>query len=243
MKKLFTEKQMAVAAVVGGPIPPGILFYLNYKRIDKGKEANISIGLTLVFTIALFYTILKLPEDIIDKIPNAVFTSIYGLLVYFAYRKFLSKEIEARFDAGDAKASNWTVAAITILGLAINLIIILGLAFNEPAFDGDKRTFGEVGHEIYFDKNITTVDDVEKLGEALTISGYFGTEYPVAVHLDTWKTRYVVTLQIDKQFWNDVEVLSFFNDLKVNLEVLFLKDVTIQLEHYDLSGKKSEKTI
>lgn len=243
MKKFFTENQMAVAAVVGGPIPPGILFYLNYKRIDKEKESYISIGLTLIFTVALFYTLLRLPEDILDKIPNAVFTSIYGLFVYFAYRRFLSKEINARFDTGDAKASNWTVAAITLLGLAINLIIILGLAWNTPAFDGDKKIFGEVGHEIYFDKSNTTIDDVEKLGQVLTDFGYFNNEYPIVVHLDTWETRYVVTLQIDKQFWEDDEVLAFLNDLKINLEVSFLKDVTIKLEHYDLSGKKYEKAI
>ena len=108
----------------------GFFFYLNYKRIDKEREAYISIAATLIFTIGLFYTILKLPDDIIDKIPNAVFTSFYGILVYVAYKKFLSNEIDSRLKDGNLKASNWAVTAITILGLAINLIIILGLALN-----------------------------------------------------------------------------------------------------------------
>lgn len=243
MNKLFTEKQVGISAVIGGPIPPGILFYLNYKRINKDKEAYISLAATLIFTIGLFYTLIKLPDEIIDKLPNAVVTGFYGVLVYILYNRFLSKEINQLLTEGHTKASNWTVAGMTLFGLILNLIIILAIAFTQPAFKGDKIKYGAVGHEIYFDKSKTSIDEANRLGTILTNSGYFTDEYPAAVHIDKWQTRYVVTLQIDKEHWVNPELIQYLNDLKKDLEVEFFKDITLVLEHYDLSGKKFEKRI
>lgn len=243
MKKLFTEKQVGISAIIGGPIPPGILFYLNYKRINKQKEAYISLAVTLIFTIGLFYTLIKLPDEVIDKLPNAVVTGFYGILVYVLYNRLLAKEINQLLTEGNIKASNWTVAGMTLLGLGLNLLIILGIAINEPAFKGDKVNYGAIGHEIYYDKSKTSIEDANKLGLVLTNVGYFTDEYQAAVHLDTWKTRYIVTLQIDNAHWDNPELTEDLDDLKSELEIVFGKDITIVLEHYNLSGKKFEKRI
>jgi hypothetical protein len=242
-KKLFTEKQVGISAVIGGPIPPGILFYLNYKRINKDKEAYISLASTFIFTFGLFYTLIKLPDEVIDRIPNAVFTAFYGIIVYLLYRWFLTKKINQLLADGHTKASNWMGTAMIILGLALNLLIILAFAISQPAFEGDRINYGGTGHEIYFDKNKTAIDDVNKLGMVLTDSGYFTDEYPVAVHLETWETRYIVTLQIDKEHWDNQEIIQYLNGLKSDLEAAFFKDFTLVLEHYNLSGKKLEKRI
>lgn len=242
-KKLFTEKQIGVAAIIGGPIPPGILFYLNYQRINKEKEAYISLVATLIFSIALFYTLIKLPQDIVDKIPNIAITACYGALVYFFYNRFLAKEINQKFEEGNEKASNWTVTFITILGFALTMLIIFAIAFNEPAFTGEKLLYGTTEHEIYYNETSTTPEDANKLGDALTSSGFFTDEYPAAVHLENWKTAYIVTLQIDKEFWEDQEVIDYLEEVKTTLEIAFQKEVTLVLEHYDLSGKKFEKRI
>jgi len=243
MRKLFTEKQIGVSAIIGGPIPPGILFYLNYKRINKDKEAYLSLAITFLFTVALFYTIIKLPTEIVDKIPNAAITGFYGMLVYFLYRRFLSKEINQLLSEGNTKANNWTVVGMIVLGICINLIIILGLAINQPAFEGQKLNFGNTEHEIYFDDSKTSIDDVNKLGLVLTEEGYFTDEFPVAVHLDTWETRYIVTLQIAKEHWDNPEVIQYLTVVRDGLIASYKRDVTLLLEDYDLAGKKYEKRL
>lgn len=240
MKALYTEKQIGISAVIGGPVPAGILFYLNYKNIDKTKEAYITLAATLIFTAALSFTIIKLPSDILDKVPNAVFTAVYGLLVYLFYNRFLAKEVRTRFEAGHPKAGNWGVVAAIVVGLIINLAIIFGFAVNEPPFAGNKMSFGK--SEIYFNEK-TTKDDVNKLAEVLKSNGIFSDENSMAIRLETWETRYVVIFQIDKQYWSDQATMYELTNLKTRLSEVFKKDVSITLEHYELSGKKQEKII
>lgn len=243
MKKLFTEKQIGISAIIGGPIPPGILFYLNYKRIGKVKESYISLALALLFTIALVYTLLNLPTEILDKIPNVIITGFYGILVYFLYRRFLSNEINQLLTEGYVKASNWSVAGLIVLGICINLIIIFGLALSQPAFEGKKLNYGKVGHEIYFNESNTSIEDANKLGSVLTSEGYFTDEFPVSVHLETWETRYIVTLQVGKEHWDNPEAIQYLTTIRDGLAELYKKDVTLILEDYDLAGKKLEKRL
>lgn len=243
MKKLFTEKQIGLAAFFAGPIPPGILFYLNYKRIKKEKEAYIAMAATLIFTMGMFFTIFQLPEKVVDKIPDSVFSAFYGLLVYGVYKFFLSKEIEHRLNEGAEKASNWSVVAVSILGFVITLVIILGLAVNQPPFEGDKMTFGASKDEIYYDKEKTSPEDVRKLANVLIESGYFGGEAPSAVHLEKTSQQCEVTLSVDKSYWTDPAVKEFVSLLKQELGAQYHVDVTIILEHYELSGKRSEMRV
>ncbi|MBX2893979.1 MAG: hypothetical protein KF763_00955 [Cyclobacteriaceae bacterium] len=243
MKRLFTERQIGVSAVIGGPISAGLLFFLNYKRLNKDKEAYISLSITLLFTVALFYTLLTLPATIVDKIPNVVITGGYGILIYFLYKRFLSSEVNKHLSEGCKRESNWSVAGFILLGVAISLLIILGLASSQPAFEGKKITYGKIGHEIYFDDSKTSIEDANKLGSVLTNAGYFTEEFPVAVYLETWNTRYLVTLQIGKDYWDNPTMVQELTSLKSELAIAFEKEVTLILEDFDLAGKKYEKRI
>ncbi len=61
--KFYTEKQVGLAAFLGGPIPPGILIYKNLKRLGKDKESLITLAGTLLFTVFLIYVLIKIPAD------------------------------------------------------------------------------------------------------------------------------------------------------------------------------------
>jgi len=239
--KLFTDKQLGLAAILGGPIPPGILFYLNYKRIDKDKEAYVALTATLIFATALFVTIIKAPAEIMDKIPNAAFNALYGLIIYFAYKKFLAKEIEEKLNAGHEKASNWTVAGVVVIGIVVSIAVIFGLAANEPAFQGEKATFGKAQSEIFYDPGTTTREDVDKLGSILMQSGFFTDENTMAVHLNMEQEVMIVTFQIDAEYWETEEVIEYFSALKNDLQEVFEREVSVVLQSYDLSGKTKEK--
>ena len=60
-KKFYTEKQTAIAAALAGPIPAGILIFLNYRALGKDREAIVSLAFTLFFSTIIFSLIFYLP--------------------------------------------------------------------------------------------------------------------------------------------------------------------------------------
>ena len=93
-QKLYTKKQAYISAALAGPIPPGILIYLNYKRLGKNREARLALLGTFIFTGVLFYALFQIPEEISDKIPSVIFSALYSFVVYFFYHNYLSPHIK-----------------------------------------------------------------------------------------------------------------------------------------------------
>ena len=240
MKKLFTEKQVSVSAILGGPIPPGILIYRNYKNFDKEKEAYITLAATLIFTIAFFYTLLQLPEAILDKVPDAVFTAFYGVMVFVFFRKFLAANVNDALEQGAEKGSNWSVAGWTFVGLVLNLIIIFGLAYNQPFYDGEMTNVR--GNELYYDQAVA-MDDIDQLIVQFEAIDFFGTDYGNIARLQLDNNGYVITMVVDEQFWNDSQILDSLEDMRGLLEVEFNRPTSLVLESISLSGTSTYKEL
>ncbi len=134
MEKYFTEKQIYASTFFGGPIPAGILIYKNFKRLGDDRKAMLTLILTLIFTSALFYGLMQLPDEISDKLPNILFTTLYTGIVYLIYHRHLADKINEKIINSENKASNWNVTGLTILGLITNLIIIYAFAFFRTCF-------------------------------------------------------------------------------------------------------------
>lgn len=237
-KKLFTEKQISISAFLGGPIPPGILIYKNLIRLNKEKEAYVTLTATLLFTIGLIYTLILIPEDLSEKIPSQLSSTAIGLIFWGLYHFLLANFVNNEIENGTPKESNWKVAGTTLIGIVVYFGIAIFIGFTQPAFPGEKMTFN--GNEIYYNES-TSKEDIEKLAEQLFTYQYFSNEYQNAAHLETQFTRYVITLPISKDFWNDKDVISELNSLKLILKEEFGKEVTITLEDYELSGKRITK--
>ncbi len=238
--KLFTEKQIAVAAVIAGPVPPGILIYLNFMRLGREREAYFTLAGTLIFTVALFYSLFVLPEKIVDSIPDFVFTAFYGLIVYLFFRLFLAKDVAQAFESGSMKASNWNVAGLSLLGLVINVVLIFVMAVNMPAFPGEKVTFDS--NEVYYSEGISQTD-IEILADELFRVEYFGPEFEGVAHLGMTDSEYTATIPVHKDFWEDEEIIDLIVELKSQLQLRFGKDTYVVLEHYPLSGSTERKVI
>ena len=232
-KRLFTEKQIDISALLAGPIPPGFLIYKNYLALGKAKQAYIALASTLIFTIAFFYGIKQVPQDVLNKIPNFAFTAFYGILVFIFFRNFMAKDVNEAFVAGAQKGSNWAAAGITLLGLALNLGIIFGLAVNQPFYEGEVVKVN--GNELYYDQSIP-IKDVNKLVNELESIDFFGPDYGNTARLQLINDEYLITLAIDKQLWDDQEIISSLTSSKWLMEVGFGRTTKMQLESVALSG-------
>ncbi|MDN4166847.1 hypothetical protein QWY31_15150 [Cytophagales bacterium LB-30] len=239
-KKLFTEKQINIAAFLAGPIPPGLLIYKNYQALGKEKEAYRTLAGTFLFTLVFFYIIIQIPQEIGDKIPSMVYNGLYGLIIYFLYQKYLAKEVTEAFAAGASKGSNWAVAGLTIGGLALNLALILVLSMNQPFYEGTLVAVN--GNELYHDEEIAT-EDVQKLVDRLQEVDFFGPEYGNVVRLQAQGDAYHITVLIDQEFWNDPAIIGFLRGIKWGMEAEWERPTQLQLESVSLSGQSQYKTI
>ncbi len=240
-KKLFTEKQIDISAILAGPIPPGLLIYKNYQSLGKKKQAYIALSSTLIFTVAFFYGMFQIPQDIIDRIPSFVFTAFYGILVFIFFRIFMAKDVNEAFEAGTKKGSNWAVAGITILGLILNLGIIFGLAIDQPIYDGE--VINVDGNELYYDSESVSIEDANKLADQFIINDFFGANYGNAARLQLIDDQFIVTMLVDEQLWSDSEIIINLTSMKWLLEVEFGKPTKLKLESVSLSGKSKYKEI
>lgn len=240
-KKLFTEKQIDVSAVLAGPIPAGFLIYKNYLALGKEKQAYIALASTLIFTVVFFYGMFQIPQDIMDDIPNFVFTAFYGVLVFVFFRNFMAKDVDAAFDEGAKKRSNWSVTGITIVGLILNLAIIFGLAIDQPFYEGE--VISVQGNELYYDAEQVPIEDANKLVEQFKMNDFFGADYGNISRLQLISDEYFVTMVVDEQLWGDAEIISNLSNLKWFLEVEFGKPTKLKLESVSLSGKSRYKEI
>lgn len=238
-KKLFTDKQLYLGTFLGGPIVAGIMVFKNFKRLGEPKKAELSILLTILFTVILFFTMFQLPDKVIEAIPSYLIPLINSFIIAAIFKKFQGKKIEDFFLNNGEQESNWKVAGITGIGLIVTLVIVFQFAFFQPPFPGDKLTFRS--NEIYYEEDETSQKDVELLADALFMFGYFADDYGSVVHLATSPSKYTVTLPVEESFWDDQDIISDLQLLKSDLQTALGKKVDIQLEHYTLSGETKRK--
>ena len=243
MEKYYSEKQIYASTFFGGPIPPGILIYKNFKRIGDDRKASLTLLLTFLFTFVLFYSLMHLPEDISDKLPNILFTSLYTGIIYIVYNRYFANKFNTMIVDSENKMSNWNVTGLTIVGLLINIIIIFGFAFSEPTFPGEKIEYGELKHELFYDRGDINEQDLTTIGEILTDFEYFNNKFQQSIRVEKINTQYFLNMPFQNEYWDEPELLVELNNLKFSLKVKTKKDFKIVLIHYNLSGGVLKKDL
>jgi hypothetical protein len=238
-EKYYSEKQIYLATFFGGPIPPGILIYRNFKNLGQERRAITTLMLTFVFTILLFYGLFLIPDAISDKIPNVVFSSFYTLVVYLVYHNYFAKTINPKIAEKENKFSNGRVVAFTVMGFVINLIIIFGMAAMVPAFPGEKATYGE--NEIFFDKQDVSVAQLDAIAKTLYDYEYFDDQYQQSVRIEKTAEGFRMLMPLDESMWNNADVILALNNLKHDLNILLHAETEIILESYGLTETRKKQ--
>ena len=238
--RYFNEAQTDLSAVLGGPVPAGIMFYKNFKVLKRPKDALFSLLATFIFTVLLIVLLIKLPPEIVDKIPNFVFTAIWGIAAALLYRTFLKKDLDQLDKEEYTRASNWAVAGYTVLGIIIFFSVGFLIAINQPAFPGERVPVGETDNEVYY-QGYVTEDNIQTLVYTLQELGYFSEETANAVQIKHKGDKYTVTLSVEKSVWENPEINSAIMILKKELSLNFKADVIVILEDYKITGKRITK--
>ncbi len=240
-KALFTEKQTNLATVLAGQIPSGIMFYKNYLSLGQSGKAHITLAITFVVTTLYFYFIFILPPTVSDKIPNFIFTAFYAVPMAICFRLLMHKAVVSALETGQKKASNWSVAGVTILGILINLCIVFLFTVNQPFYEGETIQFG--GNTFYYNAKEIPAEVAEKATNCLVESDFFGEDYENIAKIGLANNQFLITLVVDAEFWDDPDAMAYFSELKKLFTHEFQQPVLLQLESVSLAGNNRIKPI
>ena len=122
--KLYSQRAISIATYLGGPIAAGILIRRNFLNLGKEKEGLISLIIGIVSTVLLLWGIFQIPEEIIDKIPNALIPAIYTGIIYFIVEKMQGDILKKHKEEKNKFYSNWRATGI---GVVIGIIMFGGI--------------------------------------------------------------------------------------------------------------------
>ena len=119
-KKLFSISQLGISSFFAVPI--GLtLMAINYRRIGKKFESNLTIILAPIVTVLLFVIGVALP--------TGTFTAMIPLLVALGIRKIstqeFGKEIATIETNGGRIESSWFVAGAVVAGVIVCLVVFI----------------------------------------------------------------------------------------------------------------------
>ncbi len=226
-KKLFSQRSIAIATFFGGPAAAGYLVkknYESYNQDDKGKKALI-IG--IISTLLIFAGIFLMPENIIDKIPNALIPAIYTGIIYLIVEKIQGQWLKEHQESGGDFYSGWKATGIGAIFMVILFVLIMGIAFiegdlSQPDFD-----------TATYDKEVARF--VENENTSLEVFNVITTAEPQ--YLIKEFSRGIVLWKENKQIVYEINSIENLPTEFVEQNKKLLKYCDLRIQHYEIIVK------
>ncbi len=215
-EKLYSEKAVAMAAFLGGPLGGAYLLYKNFVAVGQEDTARATILWGIAATVLLLGTFVFLPQEINDRIPNtAVSAAVTGLFYLLAkYRQ------QAYFAAHRQKRgmfiSKWSAFWAGLVCMLLTLFIALPLTFFVPEED-EHIKFGTTGHLIYFNPKEVSAKEARQVGYALANNDFFYPGQQETIRVEQNKWSYKVFVPMEKAYINDLEMLNYYREVQQRL--------------------------
>lgn len=224
-RKYYSQRAIIIATYFGGPIAAGYLVKKNYQVLEQPDHARKAMIIGIISTILIFVGIFSIPEDIIDKIPNALIPLIYTGLIYLFVEKYQGESLNNHKESGGAFYSGWKAAGVGAISM---LILIAGIGLT--AFIAGDLSNTQTNFDIEtFDKGVAKF--VENEHQSLAVFEAIETQTPE--HLISEFSRGIL-------LWKEnQEVIKELNRIE-NLPNKFKSQNTLLLKYCELRIKHSE---
>ena len=153
--KLFSPAAIAGIAFLTGPIGALLMLSLNYWRLGKRPAAGITVVVCLLTLAALIVLCFALPNSSIGMfIALPLFLAVWG-----AARTLQGSVYETHLRQGGEPASSWAAIGFGLLGLALYLGVLLGIAGTFDYYNnlGQRIEFGN-NEEIFYENGVTEAE-------------------------------------------------------------------------------------
>ena len=231
--KIFTNRVISTATFFGGPIVAGFMIAKNYKAFGNSDAARNSIFIGIISTLLLFAGMFTIPEQIIDKIPQALFPTIYTTIVVFLVEKFQGNKINDFLADDGKKASNWLAFGYSLTGLAVISVLFVILFYATPSEGYENRIKIDTEIILYSSEDINE-DYCQELAQVIKQSGFLEGAEAADIMLndegDSYKLLFILP---DTSLLKDEQFLTEFNRFEnyINNATLQVKRIEIGFTH------------
>lgn len=210
-QKVYTKKSILLATFLGGPLVAGFLIYKNFKVFGKDDSAQKSLIISIACTMSLFSLIFFIPSSVLDKLPNTLFPFIYTGVIALIINKYQDHLISDHFKNGGIKASNWSAAGYSLIGLVLILCFIIPIAISLPheGYEKDLKIYDKV---ILHTSKKLNQDISEKVKNAMKQSEFMDVSQESDLFLNEDNNQYVLKFVLtDFNLLKDSAFLYDFN--------------------------------
>lgn len=242
--QLYSQRAILIATYFGGPLAAGILARQNFINLGKAQLGNNALIIGIVSTILLFAGIFSVPDDIVNKIPNALIPFVYTGIIYLIIEKYQGNELKEHKQNKMPFYSAWKATGIGAVCMLILLGGILGTVFLLPDdFDTQKYDNGIAEFNKNEEKALQLFSIIENNNADEVIS------HIENVGLPAWKQNLIIIDNLDKiegldeQLKKQNETLRQYSKVRIEAFELIKKAVTENTNSYDGQIEELNKQI
>ena len=249
---IFSSKEIVSASFFGGPVTAGFLMSKNFKAFGDNTSASKSVFLGIAFTAILYSILFSVPEESMEKIPNALIPVFYTAIILILVERIQGEKIRQYRSMSSTKTNYAALAGYSLFGLVLNLSFIFLLGFLSP-FEGYEEEFRyNENTVIYYSKNMDP-GFISTLADGITRAGIIdeSAEVDLFFREDPGKFTLYLILE-DSTGLNDIAFIAQFNEIErmlndytnlpKTLEIAFMDPQlknTYPLKELVLEGKDS----
>jgi hypothetical protein len=236
-KRFYSQRAIAIATYFGGPLAAGYLVKKNYETLEQPDNASKSLIIGIISTILIFAGIFSVPDEIIDKIPNALIPLIYTGIIYLIVERIQGAALKNHKESGGEFYSGWKAAGVGAIAM---VILILGFAvstsiyFQRPQFDADIAVYEN--EMAKFTDNEARALAVFDVIETQTPQ-YLIREFSQGIVL--WKENQEIIKglnaneKISRELLAQYSLLSKYCDFRVQHNEVIIKAISEETDKYD----------
>lgn len=207
--RLFTPKQIGVAAFLGSAAAGGALLGLNAWRLRKPMHA-IGYGLVGVALVTVLMFVVP------DSVPNGVMSGVnFGLA--FGASALAKPAWESQ--PPPHRQSNWRVASVSLGAILLLAVAFVGgvlLTEGKKAFVPGDSVDVPGGNVVHWDD--VSAREARALAEHLTEVGYFDPDAEAGVVLEREGGAIHMCFFVSEGSWNESETLEYYGDIAAGID-------------------------
>ena len=232
---LYSQTAILIATFFGGPIAAGILMRRNFINLGRESLGRNSLIIGIITTILLFAGVLSLPEDIVDKIPNAIIPAIYTAIIAAIIERSMGNELREHKQEAGIFYSIWravgvgTVCLLIIIGTILAYVFLPSDNFDAEKYDNSIDEFQKNEQRaLQFYQIINSSDDISVLVDHINNVGIQAWRRNLAIldELDGMENIYDYLQEQNK-------LLREYSNLRIESLQLIKKAIEEDTEEYD----------